>query len=264
MKQFKIITFLTFLVLLSGCISNKRLVYLQSKKTGRPNVDSTDLIYNRFKYQLQVNDILYINVKSYDEKTTAVFNTMASDMRFGANNAEVLFYVNSYTVENDGTIEMPILGKIAIAGKNLQQAKDIIQAKLNEYFNNALVVVRYAGLKFSILGEVRTPGKFVLYQNQVTLFDALASAGDLNLIGNRKNVALIRQYPEGVKVSIIDLTNVDIIKSPMYFIQPNDVVYVPPMKVREFGTGLNAFNTIQTLATVLSALFLALNLINNK
>ncbi len=244
----------------SSCISNKKIVYLQSNVNGKPSVDSTDLILNRFSYRLQVNDILYISIRSNDEKATSIFNTMSQDMRFGGANAEVLFYINSYVVDAKGEIEIPIIGKINVLGLTILEAKEKTQLSVNEYFKSALVIFRYAGLKFSVLGEVKVPGRFVLFQNQVTIFEALSSCGDINLIGNRKNVAIIRQYPEGVKVHTIDLTKVDLIKSPMYFLQPNDIIYVPPMKVREFGAGLSAINTLQAFASVLTVVLLFVNI----
>jgi polysaccharide export outer membrane protein len=119
------------------------------------------------------------------------------------------------------------------------------------------------GIRYSALGEFRRPGKFVVLQERMTIFEAIANAGDLNTIAKRDEVMLIRQYPDGTKIHRINLNDRQIIASPYYFIQPNDQLYVEPMKVREVGSGENAAQSLLLFTSILTTGLLLINLLTN-
>ena len=114
------------------------------------------------------------------------------------------------------------------------------------------MTVKLAGLRYTATGEVGRKGTQVLFQDRVNIFEALANAGDIPVTGNRKEVQIIRQYPQGQKIHTVDLTDRAVMQSPYYYIQPNDMIYVKPLKQKSLGTGTTAVQTLGTIATVLS------------
>jgi polysaccharide export outer membrane protein len=126
---------------------------------------------------------------------------------------------------------------------------------LEEYFKkeaNIFVTVKLAGFRYTINGEVGSTGTKTLFQEHVNIMEAIANAGDITITGNRKEVTIIRQTPTGVQMYDIDLTDVNVIKSPYFYLQPNDYVYVKPLKQKTWGTGKTGIESITTIITVLS------------
>ena len=113
--------------------------------------------------------------------------------------------------------------------------------------------VKLGGIRFSAIGEFNRPGKHVVMQNQATIFEAIALSGGLSSVAKRKNIKLIRQYPEGTRIHNINLLDQSIIASPYYFIQPNDVLYAEPMPQKSWGVGVNGAQTFGTIINTLSA-----------
>jgi polysaccharide export outer membrane protein len=165
-------------------------------------------------------------------------------------------------VDDSGYLELPVLGKIALLGLTVQQAQNRVQKEVDRYFTEAFVKISLGGIRFSVMGEVLRPGKFSVMQNRVTILEAVASAGDLKPDANRRRVQLIRQYPGGSRVVVLDLTDQHLLKSPYYFVRPNDVIYVAPLRVRELGTGLNAQQSMGAILTAISLLVNSILLYN--
>lgn len=248
--------FLALLLLLLGssCVRNKNVIYLQTDKVA----DSSFYALQRGSiYKIQYNDVLKIDIKSFDPEATKLFNafTGAIPMQGMVQNGDP-YYMFGYTVDDSGYVELPVIGKVLVVDLTTDQAKAKVQAEVDKFFAGAYVSVNIGGVRFSVLGEVMRPGKYVVLQNRLTIFEALANAGDLNAIANRKAVQIIRQYPNGSEIITIDLTRRDIMTSPYYLVRPNDVIYIQPLKVREFGTGVTGQ---QTLSTVLGSVSLLLN-----
>ena len=145
------------------------------------------------------------------------------------------------------------------------EAKEEISRELDKYFTNSdyFIRVKLGGIRYSALGEFRRPGKFVVLQDRMTIFEAIANAGDLTVVAKRDEVLLIRQYPEGTKLHRINQNDRNLIHTPYYFIQPNDQIYVEPMRVRELGAGENISQSLQLIVTSITAAALVLNLILN-
>jgi polysaccharide export outer membrane protein len=135
---------------------------------------------------------------------------------------------------------------------NLETARATVENELKKYVrdDDYFIRVRLGGLRFSALGEFSRPGKYTVLQNRVTIFEAIATAGDLNVLAKRDDIMLIRQYPEGSRAHRINLNNNEIMNSEFYFIRPNDMIYAEPMKVRELGTGTTFIQTIQLLSAL--------------
>ncbi len=243
---------LVFGVLCTSCITNKDLVYLQDK--GTIVSDSTKIQVLPKPYRVQVNDILSINVKALDEELTAIFNPAGALNVAGGQGG---LYFNGFTVDLHGNIEFPILGEINVLGFTVEEIEDKVEEELLErYFKKTaeiFVTVKLSGLKYSVIGEAAT-GVYTLYQDRVNIIEALANAGDIAITGDRRDVLIIRQYPDGQKIHHIDLTDISAMQSPFYFIQPNDIIQVKPLKRKVFGAGQTVTQNIATFASIFSVL----------
>lgn len=225
------------------------------------------------EYLLQANDVVEINIKTSDPQLNLMFdlNSSANQNRMMGGGGNMMsggdiFYLTGYTINDDGIVELPILGDLKMVGLNTTQAKESIENELrkivrdDEYF----VRVRLGGIRFSALGEFVRPGKYTILQNRVTIFEAIANAGDLTLLAKRDNIMLIRQYPEGSRTYRVNLTNKEIMKSEFYYIRPNDMIYAEPMKVRELGTGVTLLQTVQVLISFATVALLVYTTTNNN
>jgi polysaccharide export outer membrane protein len=237
--------------LFTSCIPVKDLVYLQDKNNSgeQNNIAAVE----SKPYRLQVNDVLSVDIKAIDPKLVSIFNT-TQNASTGKSESEL--YFNGFTVDDHGNIRMPILGEINVIGYTLEEVRVIIEKKLlEEYFKseaNIFITVKLAGFKYTINGEVGSTGTKTLFQEHVNIMEAVANAGDITITGNRKAVTVIRQSPTGMQMHDLDLTDVNVMKSPYYYLQPNDYIYVKPLKQKTWGTGKTGIESISTIVTILS------------
>ncbi|KIO54171.1 polysaccharide biosynthesis/export family protein [Flavobacterium hibernum] len=242
-------------ILFTSCIPVKDLVYLQDKSSS--GEQSNIAAVQSKPYRLQVNDVLSIDIKAIDPKLVAIFNTSTTETsNSGVVKSESGLYFNGFTVDDHGNIRMPILGEINVIGYTLEEVRIKIEKKLlEEYFKseaNIFVTVKLAGFRYTINGEVGSTGTKTLYQEHVNIMEAIANAGDITTVGNRKSVTVIRQTPTGVQMNDLDLTDVNVMKSPYYYLQPNDYIYVKPLRQKTWGTGQTGIQSIGTIITLLS------------
>jgi polysaccharide export outer membrane protein len=271
----------------SSCVRNRDYIYLQNpseqaywetstlrgqrlkkaKENMRMRDSSAYLPYqNPEDYLIQMNDILRVDIKSFDEKANQLFNAFnTQNIQMGgilAQGGGDPFFMFGYSVDDSGYLELPVLGKIPLVGLTVLQAQNRVQKEVDRYFTEAFVKISLGGIRFSVMGEVLRPGKYAVMQNRLSLLEAVATAGDLKPDANRRRVQLIRQYPGGSRVVVLDLTDQNLLKSPYYFVRPNDVIYVAPLRVRELGTGLNAQQSMGTILTAISLLVNSILLYN--
>jgi polysaccharide export outer membrane protein len=255
-----------FLILIAGfssCVSNEKIIYLQNLEGNQPISEGELITYELPEYRLQYNDIIDINIQTETDLLENGFNprTMQNpQMMQMAQGGGDVYYMTGYTVDANGNIRLPLVGEVNVRDKTIDEARKEIESKLTPYVKSEVYVkVKLGGIRYSALGEFRRPGKFVVLQDRMTIFEAIANAGDLSNIAKRDEVLLIRQYPEGTKLHRINLNDRQIVASPFYFIQPNDQLYAEPMKVREVGAGENA---AQSLSLIISAITVSVLLIN--
>lgn len=266
MKLLSRYSFFVLLVMLlfSSCISNRRVVYFQEKSNAAQYSDTFK--YDRKQYKLQASDIVQADVYTADPSFSKLFSssTTASPniSSQGAMNGGDLFYTIGYSLNDSGDIQFPLLGKVHLAGLTLEEAQKKLEKEIRVMLTDAQVVLRIGGLRFSLLGEFNRPGKFVIMQNQVNVFEALAIGGDLKEIAKRDKIVLLRQYPDGARIHYIDVLDKNIINSPYYFLQPNDILYAEPLKRRAYGIGVNGLQTFTTALTLLSTTLLLISYIN--
>ena len=254
MKQFLLIIGLILNGFLTSCIPHKDIVYLQNKHSA---TDSLQMMVEQHKpYRVQISDILNIRVKSIDQKSVTILNP-SDEGRLNASSSERAYF-DGFTVDVHGNIRIPSLGQINVLGFTTEAIEKNIETKLLEkHFKetaNIFVTVKLAGLRFSANGEVGSPGTQVLFQERVNIFQAIANVGEIAVNGNRKDVLIIRQYPHGQQIHHLDLTNVNVMKSPYYYIQPNDMIYVKPLKQKTWGMGTTGRDSLTTIVSVVSLL----------
>jgi len=238
-------------VLFSSCISNRDLVYLQNKD--ETNVETTISAVASKPYRLQTNDVLSITIKANDPKLVEIFSTTNEGE---SGKSESALYFNGFTVDDHGNIRMPVLGELNVIGYTLDEVRQRIEKQLlAEYFKkeaNIFVIVKLAGFRYTINGEVGSTGTKTLFQEQVNIMEAIANSGDITLTGNRKEVTIVRKTPTGTEMHDIDLTDRNIVNSPYFYLQPNDYIYVKPLKQKSWGTGKTGIESLGTILTLIS------------
>ncbi|MBN7816339.1 polysaccharide biosynthesis/export family protein [Algoriphagus pacificus] len=268
MRRFRLgIVSILALIAASACVSNEKIIYLQNQEGNTPISEGELISYEIPEYRLQYNDIIDVNIQTVDDMIENGFNNKAGGTagqmgNMASQSGGDIYYMTGYTVDNKGNIRLPIVGEVNVKDKTLEEARISIEEKLRVYVTTELYVkVKLGGIRYSALGEFRRPGKFVVLQDRMTIFEAIANAGDLTPIAKRDEVLLIRQYPEGTRLHRLNLNDRHVVESEFYFIQPNDQIYVEPMKVREVGAGENAAQSIALVISAITALALILNLI---
>ncbi|WP_114752581.1 polysaccharide biosynthesis/export family protein [Pleomorphovibrio marinus] len=255
---------------LFSCVPNKQLIYLQNLEGNEPILDDSLINYNHSdEYRIQVNDVIDIQIHTTDLEMNEMFNirplmTMQTQQMAAASGGDV-FYITGHTVDINGRVDLPLLGEIQVASKTLKEIKAEISTELKKFITNDdfYVRARLGGVRFSAIGEFQKPGKYVVLQDRLTILEAVAHAGDLKIAAKRDEIILIRQYPEGTRIHRVNLNDRNLIKTPYYFIRPNDQIYAEPLRIRELGAGENVAQSLQLIITSVTAAALILNLIIN-
>lgn len=260
MKKF--LTFILLSILLNSCIPKKNLVYFQGEQQ---TLDSIQRVQET-PYRLQINDVLNIQIKSPNKDLVNLFTTREEGS--GSTNtrySEEALYFNGYSVGKHGNIRLPYLGEINVLGYTTTEVREKLDKEFENYFKNSddvFVTVKLAGVRVTILGEVKETGVVIIYQNQVTLVDAIAFAGDITLVGNRKNVSIFRRGPDRTERFEVNMLDLESFNRDNFYIQPNDVIYVEPLKQKSWGTGATGMQTLTTIIAIFSLLTTTLLLIN--
>lgn len=229
----------------SGCGSSKNIPYLRDSEqiTAEEYAFQTTPMYDA---QIMPKDILTITVTTSDPEASRPFNVTVSVS--SSNNASLnsQAQLNTYLVDNSGQINFPVLGMITLKGLTNRAAEEKIKELLKPYIREEpLVTVKFGNYKISVLGEVASPGSFVVSQEKINIFEALSMAGDMTIYGKRENVKVIREDADGnKKILQMDLNDPYIIFSPDYYLQQNDVVYVEPNKVKAQNAQIGTATTL--------------------
>lgn len=245
--------YLTLIFFLSSCGSRKEMVYLQ------PDSVQLNTYYEQYVPKIQSNDILTIVVTAADPKVTAPFNLLSSTSSVNITQQTDLALRPTYTVDNNGDIRLPLLGKVHVGGLTRLQAIEMIRSELDQYIKDPGVNINYNNFRVSVLGEVARPGSFVLPSERVTVLEAIGMAGDLTIRGVRQNVLLIREEGGQKSMHRLDLTSQNVLNSPYYYLAQNDVIYIEPNKSQinnsKLGANTNVIISIASLLiTVISVL----------
>lgn len=226
------------------CTSRKNLTYFQG--------DLIDKQLNKYySPKLKPDDILSIIIMGQDEISVKPFNLLTNNINqaaggYNTGNATP----PGYLIDNEGFVEMPVIGKIKLGGLSREEAINHIKEKLTSYLKNPTIILRILNYKVTVLGEVKNPGTFTIPNERITLLEAIGIAGDLQITGLRKNVIVIREE-DGVRTETsVDLTKKDLFYSPVYYLQQNDVVYIEPNRAKRNSSLVNATNVGLTISII--------------
>ncbi len=247
---------LLFLMVLifASCIPQKETLYLQDKES---IMEFNELTEITGKYILQPNDYLFIRVSTFDPKISEFFNSSQGTSMNSSNLQGNT--MSMYLIDDDMNVDYPYAGKINLKNCNLFQAKEKIKDALKPFVKDANILVRLGTNSYTILGEVNSPGTQNMTKDQITIFEALGKAGDLTAYAKRKNITIVRPTPDGKTQTLeVDLTDHKIVGSEYYYIYPNDLIYVRPMRAKQFGIGesfsLGILSTILSFSVAIIAL----------
>lgn len=213
---------------LESCITQGKLPYLQDRKYSTKTPITTNNAPPA--YRLQPSDVLSIRVQSSQASLSDQFNLTGTQSIYSGDPGTL--YLSGYPVDEAGNVTLPTIGKVSVRNLTLDQAQRTIQQQVTRYIRDSNVLVKLLSFKVTVLGEVRTPGRYFIYNPQATLLEGLGMAGDLTEFGNRKNIKLIRQTAKGSEVVLLDLTDPKLLESPYYYLRPNDALYVEPLRAR--------------------------------
>lgn len=246
-KTTHIISFLSMLFILSGCQSYKKVPYLQDiRQAEAATNEATASLYDA---RIMPKDLLTIVVSCPEEPELAEpFNlTVSSPAGNSINkNTTTQPVLQQYLVDNTGNVDFPVLGILHLGGLTKSEAEQLIKDKLSpQYLQTPIVTVRMVNYKISVIGEVAKPGTFTISNEKVNVLEALAMAGDMTIYGLRDNVKLIREDNEGRRdILSLNLNDQDLLNSPHYYLQQNDILYVTPNKTKAKTADINTSTTI--------------------
>lgn len=232
---------------LTSCITTLQTNYLQVPKNTRSTFNDSSLYED---YRLKEGDRLYIKIYSTDTKTNTLINgseNTGMQMLSGSSTSTDLY---TYYIKADGNIQFPIIGEVQLKGKTLRESKKTLEESLKPLLNRNSVDVRMIGKSFSIIGAGKS-GKYVFPKEKINIFQALALVGDVGLYTDRSKIRILRQTQSEPLIKTFDIRNEDIINSEFYYLEPDDIIFLQPMKSQFFGV-TTFWNGVSTIITTIS------------
>lgn len=224
---------IAILIMFSSCIPQKKIKYMQPAHEDSTNRAAFDTPAYQ-EYHLGIGDNLDIKVRSLDAKSNDFFNSTGnSGSSTSYNDASI--YLNSYNVDQEGNIIFPFIGPVNVIGLTIDETQEKIAEILKEYLKGTIITVKLVNFNITLVGEIRRPGEYKVYQDKINIFEVVAMAGDITDYGNRNEVKLMRKTDQGTALHIIDLTREDILESPYFYLKPNDIIYIEPLKGKQFA-----------------------------
>ena len=239
----RIFTFVFFLGMLTSCVTHREVEYLQDKDTRIKSFSEAEVQ----DYRLKPNDELFIQITSLDEAAASVFSS-SGGQQSGSNSGLDPYGASllSHAVDKQGYLNLPIIGNILVKDKTISQVTEIVKDSLNNILNQPIVKMKLVNRFITVLGEVRNPGHFPYAQEKLTIYDALGIAGDISEYGNRNEVILLRNEDGKNSRININLTKSGVLSSNYYYLRPNDIIYVKPLRKKFWGMREFPFSIILT------------------
>lgn len=260
MKIFRLTLVVLVALMFASCATRKQICYFQDAV----NADSAKIALASPEIRFRPDDKLSVVVSCRDPEIANMFNLPYTTRYIGSQTLSSTVSSNQgvmcYTVDPDGNIEFPELGKIQVAGMTRSEVAAFIKGQLvgRNLVQDPVVTVEFANMQFSVIGEVKAPGRYNINRDKVTILDAISMAGDMTINGKRTHVQVLRTDTSGnVMTYSVDFTSIDSVKnSPVYYLAQNDVVYVEPTKkrARESEASGNTFSTPSFWISIISAL----------
>ena len=259
---FQRVILFAFTLLASACVSTEQLTYFPNQEF---TTEAPTYISGKSKeYRLQSRDVLSVIIKTLDEETSEYFNIQPGGRGGFMQINPASLYMNGYSIDVKGRITLPEVGELEVAGLTVEQAQEVIAQGVSRFVNNATILVKLVSFKVTVLGEVQSPGYYYVYNDQASILEVLGLAGDVTELGNRENITLVRQTAAGKEAILLNLKDPDMLSSTYYFLQPNDVVYVQPLRAKATRGNLNALTVVSIVVGVVSATLGVLNYTNPR
>ena len=239
-------TLLLLIIIMASCVPQKKIRYFQDMAEEQDTVKS-DFPNNKIKqYKIQTGDNLFIRVRSVDDQGDIAVGEKGATNYY----TEAGIYLNSYSVNEQGIVEFPLIGEVYVKDLTIEEIRDKIQGLVDEYVKNTTVIVKLANFRVTLIGEFHRPGKYLVYQDDITIFQAIALAGDMTDFARRSEIVLVRLTENGSKMYTLDLNDQDILESDYYYMMPNDILYASPLKGKQFAFSQFPYGLIISMITM--------------
>ena len=234
---------LVLIMMFASCVPQKKMIYLKDAEMAAANISKEYVNDRSVNYKLQPGDNLFIRVlNTIDERSASAISGEYTNRSYMSSDASI--YLQSYTLDEEGCIEMPLTGKIELKNLTIDEAKEKLQTELAKYVNQTTLIVKLSNFNLTVLGEVTRPGMYKVYQSQINLFEAISMAGNMTNFAKNSEVRIIRQTDNGSEVVTVDMGQADILSSPYYYLKPNDIIYVEPLKIKQWGFTAFPYSTV--------------------
>lgn len=241
-------------LIFSSCVPMKKMLLLKDAQMAEDNKSIEYVNERTLNYKIQPGDNLYIKALNIiDEKNSIALNGESRGGSYLTSDASI--YLNSYTVNKDGYIDYPLTGLVEVKNLTVEQAKEKLQNELSKYVKETALMVKLSNFDLTILGEVTRPGKYKVYQSEISILEALAMAGNFTDFAKNDAVKIVRRTDNGSEIVTVNVGEAGILSSPYYYLKPNDIIYVEPLKFKQWGF------TSFPYSTVLSVVSLAITII---
>ncbi len=263
-KSYLPYNYMVILIFLFSCSSTKNIQMFQESKK-----DSHEVYIPTEPPTLIIKplDNLYISIKTLDEEVNRIFNPSAvggtgyssgTSQNYGDPTSQ---YINGYRVGSDSLITLPILGKINFCGLSLEEAKEKLRIRVEEFLREATVEVKFLNYRVNLSGEIRSPGVYYNYEGSLTIYDAISMANGITDFADLRNVVIQRQNNNGINTHKVNLTDNSVFTSDVFYLQPNDLVYIPPDNLKRRRENSDTYGRfLSTISTLLVATAFFLNL----
>jgi polysaccharide export outer membrane protein len=246
MKQIQIALFGLLVALLSSCVTARKVNYMQTPDRQIPSYADTLSFED---YELRIGDRMYVYVYSLDENITKMYNAGGSGsmirQQMNQGNMSGSYDLYTYLVDENGNIEFPTIGKVYVRGLTTREVKHKLEEELSKLlqeipgYNTVSVEVNIVNRTFSIIGA--QSGRYVINKEKMTIFEALAMAGDLGEFNSRQEIKLVREKEGKTTIKTFDVRSKDIVNSEYYYIEPNDIIYI--RQIPGYSFGINSAST---------------------
>jgi polysaccharide export outer membrane protein len=258
MKQFQHIVFycIASVFMFISCNNKSYVYFYENTKNGSDTIHYQPV---KTTYLLQPNDVIYIEFHSTLTNAEEFFSFASQNTGGNMQVSPSTMYLNHYVVSDSGIIKIPVIGSVSVAGKTLDNIEKNLVVEGRKYVNDVIVKVKLLSYKITFLGEFGQPGEKYFYSDKVSLVDALAAAGEVSFYGDRKNIRIMRQTDKGIESFRINLTDAQLLNSPNFYLNPNDVVYAEPLPRKIFKMQSADYTTLLvTISSTIAILSLIL------
>jgi len=261
-----LLLFFAGLLMLTSCIPNKKIVYLQKDDVNKKNLVTDSIVRSyqliNYEYKIQPEDILSVKFESLTSHDFDFLNQDKNSSNTNINLTSGTGLLIGELVDYNGQISLPFIGKVKVGGKSVYEIQDLLQELSKQYLDHPVVKVRLINFRFTVLGEVTKEGTITLLNNRASMMEAIGWAGGMTELADREHVKLIRQRNGKVEIHYLNLLDENFINSPNYFIYQNDILIVSPLRQRPYRKYFGP-NLALALST-LSILLLTVNLIQKN